>query len=76
MTAVKSVTAKPISGFARKKALEEIGCTFEKLPNKLDLHSKDVTTWEWVCVFDNKEVGRHRLQGPCVDEAIDHFGGL
>lgn len=70
MTAVKSVSAKPLTGFEKKKTLEHFGCDFEKRESKTDPKAQ-----EWVCLFEGQEIGRARLQIDCVNAAIESLGG-
>lgn len=65
----KCFEEKPVSGFAKKKALEELGCKFYKR----DAHELDR---EWVIELDGEAIGINRLQGPAVDQAIAALGGL
>lgn len=65
---------KPVSGFAKKRALEDIGCQFEKEKDRS--FSALSTDTEWVCYMDGKEIGRARLQADCLTKAIDSLGGL
>jgi len=67
-------TGEHMSGFARKKALEEAGFHVQKLMNA-SLNSE-----EW-CVLDGPNDGAaiiaaNRLQGVAVVEAITKLGGL
>lgn len=70
MTAVKSVTSKPLTGFEKKKTLEHFGCDFAKVPDLQDPKAQ-----VWVCVWEGQEIGRSRLQIDCVNQAIDALGG-
>lgn len=63
-----------LSGFAKKKALEAVGYTVEKL------HNPDADMDEW-CVIDgacdgSQIIASDRLQGVAVNKAIDLVGGL
>lgn len=67
-------TGEHLSGFARKKALEEAGFHVQKLMNP------SINAEEW-CVLDGPEDGAtiiaaNRLQGVAVVEAITKLGGL
>lgn len=69
MTAVKSVTAKKYTGFEKKKILEHNGCEFVKHP------IAGSSAQEWVCIFEGEIIARHRLQGECVNLAVEALGG-
>lgn len=63
-----------LSGFARKKKLEDAGFSVQKLMNPA------INSEEW-CVLDGPDDGAviiaaNRLQGPAVLEAIEKLGGL
>lgn len=67
-------TGEHLSGFARKKALEEAGFHIQKLLNP------SINSEEW-CVLDGpndgaKIIAANRLQGVAVTEAITALGGL
>uniref|UniRef100_A0AAU6W1K3 Uncharacterized protein n=1 Tax=Pseudomonas phage Nican01 TaxID=3138540 RepID=A0AAU6W1K3_9CAUD len=65
MTAVKSVSAKPLTGFEKKKTLEHFGCEF----------SKEGDPAEWVVRFEGQIIGKDRLQIEAVNAAIEALGG-
>ena len=67
-------TEKPMSGFARKKALEANGCSF----HKVTILTKTSTTKQevWECRMGDDIVASSRLQGDCVNAAIEALGGL
>lgn len=65
----KAVTAevKPLSGFAKKKFLEENGCEFKKVVDD------DLPVW--ICIFEGQEIALRRLQIDCVNAAVEALGG-
>lgn len=65
MTAVKAVSAKPLTGFEKKKTLEQFGCEFKKEGDPA----------EWRCYFEGQVIGKGRLQIEAVNAAIDALGG-
>ncbi|ATW58066.1 hypothetical protein CNR34_00133 [Pseudomonas phage nickie] len=65
MTAVKSVTAKPLTGFEKKKTLEHFGCEFKKEGDPV----------EWRCYFEGQVIGKGRLQIDAVNAAVEALGG-
>jgi hypothetical protein len=67
MTAVKSVSAKPLTGFEKKKTLEHYGFTFEK--------REEAGAQVWVAIFEGEVVAKSRLQIDCVQQSIDALGG-
>lgn len=70
----KPLEAEVMTGFGRKKVLEEIGCKFEKVDTR-DSFDRPIAG-VWACFFDGKEIARDRLQGKCVDHAVVELGGL
>lgn len=70
----QTTTEQPVSGFAKKKALEAAGFSVQKLFNP----SKNADEW---CVLDGPNDGAQiiaadRLQGAAVTEALNQLGGL
>lgn len=65
-----------VSGFAKKKFLEDNGYAVKKLQQQG--HAPSDQVW---CVFDAKQVSGpiiayNRLQGTAVTEAIEKLGGM
>lgn len=73
MTAVKSVTAKPLTGFEKKKTLEHNGCEFVKINDTRALG--DPKQLIWACYFEGEKIAEARLQIDCVNAAVEALGG-
>ena len=73
MTAVKSVTAKPLTWLEKKKTLEHNGCEFKKEPNTSSFAAPKSAVW--VCVFEGQVIAKARLQIDCVNAAVEALGG-
>lgn len=73
-----ATTEAPVSGFAKKKALEAAGYAVEKLPTPsgdLEWHVYDASSPG--AVHGAAEViACNRLQGVAVTEALNQLGGL
>lgn len=73
MTAVKAVSAKPLTGFEKKKTLEHNGCEFVKEFDLSSFAAPQAT--KWVCYFDGEKIAEARLQIDCVNAAVEALGG-
>ncbi|QOC57987.1 hypothetical protein phiK7B1_132 [Pseudomonas phage phiK7B1] len=73
MTAVKSVSAKPLTGFEKKKTLEHNGCEFVKINDTNSFAAPKAMLW--ACYFDGIKIAEARLQIDCVNAAIEALGG-
>lgn len=73
MTAVKSVSAKPLTGFEKKKTLEHNGCVFQKEADTAPFAPVGASVW--ACYFEGTLIAQSRLQMDCVDKAIEALGG-
>lgn len=74
MNNANNADVKPVSGFAKKRWLEDAGFPVQKL------HNAAINADEW-CVLDGPNDGAviiaaNRLQGVAVTNAIEALGGL